>query len=330
MKQVQFSQFGQPSMVAKTVEVPNLGDPLAWEVIVDIEAFPINPADLAMLAGRYGTTLRLPSPIGMEAVGIISAVGSAVQDLHIGDRVVLLANNNWGQQRKVPAAAVFKVPCDLDPLQLSMLKVNPSTAWMLLKRVADLKQNDWIVQTAPLSSVGKCIIEIAKQSGVRVVNVVRRPGSEVEVSALGSDIALCDGPNLAQRLRAMIGNAEIRYAFDAVGGDGVQRLSECLSEGATIVNYGMLSNQACQLSCDQTIFRGISLKGFWLSKRLNRFTHAERKEHFDSLIELVKNKVLTLEIDSVFSFDKVHEAIARAETLDRRGKVVVTVGERHA
>ncbi len=102
MKQIQFTAFGQPSNVARLIEVAELTPPSAWEVVVDIEAFPINVSDLATLSGHYGTLPHLPSTIGMEAVGRVSQCGSSVSDLVPGDRVILLANNNWSERRKVP------------------------------------------------------------------------------------------------------------------------------------------------------------------------------------------------------------------------------------
>ncbi len=154
MKQVQFSSFGQPSHVARLVDSAPLTPPSAWEVVVDIEAFPINVSDLAILSGHYGTLPKLPSTIGMEAVGRISQCGTSVNTLAPGDRVALLANNNWAEQRKVPLATVHPIKSDVDVLQLSMLKVNPATALLLLRDYQTLMEGDWIIQNAPLSTVG--------------------------------------------------------------------------------------------------------------------------------------------------------------------------------
>ncbi len=79
-----------------------------------------------------------------------------------------------------------------------------------------------------------------------------------------------------------IGPEPIRLALDAVAGPGVNRLAECLVEGATIVNYGMLSTEACVLSPEQTIFRNIQLRGFWLAKLLSRMPQSKRVELLNS------------------------------------------------
>ncbi len=330
MKQVLFSHFGQPSMVAKCVDVDRPAPPSAWEVMVDIEAFPINPADLAQISGRYGSLPKLPSTIGMEAIGTITSVGSSVREFESGDRVVILANNNWAEQRRVPAAAVYRVPRELDVQQLSMLKVNPATAWLMINSVAKLQPGDWVLQNAPLSGVGRCVIQIAKSMGVKTLNIIRRPEAQVDIAELGGDAVVLNDENMPQRVRQIVGHSPLRWAFDAVAGEGVQLLADCLSESGTIINYGMLSNEPIHISPDHTIFRGISIKGFWVSKVLNRLSQQERTQLFGSLVELFAKGTLHCSIDSTFPLARFQEAIAKAERSDRSGKVIVLVKDHHA
>lgn len=327
MKQIQFALFGQPSQVARCVDVDDVGPPSAWEVIIDVEAFPINVADLAVMSGRYGTLPKLPSNIGMEAVGIVAEKGTSVTELSVGDRVVLLANNNWAERRRVPAAAVHKVPAQVDVLQLAMLKVNPATAHSLLHHFVNLNANDWILQNAPLSSVGTCVIQLAKQMGIRTINVVRKAESIPVVTGYGGDIAIEEGPDLASRIRALTKGAQLKIAFDAVAGPSVQRLAESLSEGGIVVNYGMLSGSECQISPEQTIFRGITLRGFWLSKLLNRLSLDERRTLFDALAMRMVEGQLKMPVDSYYPIELITHALQRAEQPSRNGKVMVVVGK---
>jgi mitochondrial enoyl-[acyl-carrier protein] reductase / trans-2-enoyl-CoA reductase len=323
MKQIRFSSFGAPSQVAKCVEVADVGLPSSWEVVVDVEAFPINVADLAMLAGVYGTLPKPPATIGMEAVGRVALCGNAVTNLKVGDRVVILANNNWAERRKVPAAAVHKVSSEGPVEQLAMLKVNLATAYLLLKQAVAQGRDSWVIQNAPLSSVGRSALQLAKQMKVRTINIVRSAEAIPEVLSLGGDIVLEDGADLAERVRAAVRHDVVGVAFDAVAGPGTQRLAECLSEGGQIINYGMLSNLPHELHPDQTIFRGISLSGFWLSKTLNRLSLPERTSLFDELASWVVESQLRIDIDSYFPIHRIGEALSRAEQGKRKGKVLV-------
>ncbi len=324
MKQIQFATFGQPSLVAQYVDVADVGEPASWEVVVRIEAFPINVADLAMLAGRYGTLPKLPSTIGMEAVGIVEACGKSVTNVSIGDRVIILANNNWCEKRKVAATTVHKVPCDADPIQLCMLKVNPATAHLMLERFQSVSPGDWVMQNAPFGSVGQSIIQLAKVRGLRTINVVRCIDAKAEVIRLGGDVALVDDGELAQQVKAGVGHAPVRLALDAIAGSATGRLAACVSDQARIVNYGMLSNEPCQIAPEHTIFRDVTLGGFWLSKLLNRLTLDQRTTLYDSLSSMVVSGQLKMSVDSCFPLARIGDALRRAEQSGRSGKVIVT------
>ncbi|MFK8184461.1 MAG: zinc-dependent alcohol dehydrogenase family protein [Phormidesmis sp.] len=324
MKQIQFSSFGRPCSVARCADVADVGAPFSWEVVVDIEMFPINVADMAMLSGDYGTLpSSFPSTIGMEAVGRVSDCGTAIKDLAQGDRVLVLANNNWAERRKVSRAAVYKLPNDIELSQASLLKVNPATAYLLLKSCSPLEAGDWIIQSAPLSSVGQCILQLANAQGIKTVNVVHREGMEDDIFKLGGDVVVENGSELKERVHEAVGLDPIRLALDAVAGPGVQQLADCLSDGGQVVNYGMLSAESCALSPNQTIFRNISLKGFWLSKILNRLSRNERTALFDTLSHLVINKKLKMDVDSYFPITEVSQALMRAEQRGRKGKVLI-------
>ena len=192
MLEIQYEKFGPPSVVAKCVKAPDPGEPSAWDAIVEIEACSVNPSDLAMLSGRYGKLNKPPAKIGMEASGIVTAIGASVTELKVGDRVMVMANDNWAQRRAVPATLLQKVPKELDPLQVALMKVNPATALLMLREQKPGK-NDWVIQNAPLSNVGRAVIQVASCQNVRTINIVRRPEAVQEVKDLGGDVAILDG-----------------------------------------------------------------------------------------------------------------------------------------
>lgn len=323
MLEVRYEKFGPPSVVAKCVKAAELGSPSAWDAIVEVHACPVNPSDLAMLSGHYGTLNKPPATIGMEAAGRVVAVGDSVTDLKIDDQVMVMANNNWAQFRKVPASLLHKVPADLDPLQVAMMKVNPATALLMLTKYAELRKNDWVIQNGPLSNVGRAVIQIAKHKGLRTINVVRRPDAIQEVIDLGGDVALEESANLADDVRASIGRAKLKLGLDAVAGSSTGPLASCLSPQAPIVNYGMLSGKPCEIDSNDVIFRGIQLVGFWLSKIVNRMSQQQRTELYDEITEMIVAGVVCGKVDSFFRLEEIGEAIRHAETPGRRGKVMV-------
>jgi NADPH:quinone reductase-like Zn-dependent oxidoreductase len=293
------------------------------EVVVDIEAFPINPADLLTITGSYAVRPTLPATLGAEAAGRISARGAGVEDLAVGDRVIVLARDNWCQQRRLPAAQVLKAPAAADPLQVAMLKVNPATALLMLERYVALQPGDWVVQDAANSGVGTNLIRLAKARGVRTVNVVRRASLVAPLEAIGADLVVVDGEDLAERVHAA-GAGPIRLAIDAIGGEAVMRLAACLAEGGTVVNYGLLSGRPCMLGADQTIFRSITLTGFWLQKALTAMARPDLVKLYHDLAKWVADGTLRVEVEATYPIEQIKQALAHAGREGRSGKILVT------
>jgi mitochondrial enoyl-[acyl-carrier protein] reductase / trans-2-enoyl-CoA reductase len=323
LKQIRFDTFGPAALVARCEDVADVGEPSAWEVVVDIEACSITPADIARLAGRYGELPALPATLGIEGVGRVTAHGQSVKTIAVGDRVIVVGNDNWSQRRRLAASMVVKVPARLDVLQLALLKVSACTALELVRRQAPLVQGDWIVQTAPLSSVGRAVMQIARHDGLRTLNIVRRPDAVAEVLAAGGDAAIEDGPQLIAAARHATEGAPLRLALDAVGGDGFAHVAALLARGATLINYGMLSGQPIQVNCEQTIFGELTFKGFWLTQRLSRMSHAQRDALIGEAVDLLARGVLHAPVSAVFALDAIGDALRHAGQPGRRGSVLL-------
>jgi mitochondrial enoyl-[acyl-carrier protein] reductase / trans-2-enoyl-CoA reductase len=323
MKQVQFTAFGAPHEVAACVDVPDVDAPGPEEVVIEVLAFPINPADLLTITGGYAVRPQLPGTLGAECVGRIAAVGSEVRHLEVGDRVINLGRDNWCQRRKVPAAQALKVPADGDLLQLAMLKVNPATALLMLRNYVELQPGDWVIQDAANSGVGTNLIRLARVDGIRTANVVRREALVAPLQAIGADAVVVDGADLAERVRQATGGGAIRLAIDAIGGDMVLRLADCLAEDGTIVNYGLLSGQPCQLGAHHTIFKGITLTGFWLQKSLTAMVRPDLEKLYAGLAARIVDGTLRVEIEATYPIEEIKAALAHAGREGRGGKVLV-------
>ena len=321
MFQIRVERFGPPSVVAQCVRQPDEGSPSAWEVIVKIQAFPINPADLAMLSGRYGVLPKPPSGIGIEGAGVVIECGSSVQNVQPGDRVMVVANDNWTQLKKVPSSLVHKIRDEIDLVTAASLKVNFATAFLLLNDYVKLKPGAWIIQNAPMSNVGRLVIQMARSLKLKTVNLVRRPEAVDEVLEFGGDIAVEVSDETAQQVKEKIGKSKIKLGLDAVGGLSTGLIADCLTDKSKILTYGMLSNEPCQIHPSHLVFRQIEHQGFWLSKRLNRYTHEQRDQLYDQVSELVIEHEIEPKFDRSFTIQETAEAIRYSE--QGLGKAIV-------
>src|ERR1700757_1077291 len=139
MKAIRIEAFGNPAEVLKLVDIPDVGPPGAGEVVIALEASPINMSDLLMISGRYGYRPKLPSIVGTEGVGRVVAVGSGVTHLKQGDRILVAVPSPARAERiKGDASALRPLPPG-DIHQLAMLGINPATAYLLLTEFVTLQ-----------------------------------------------------------------------------------------------------------------------------------------------------------------------------------------------
>jgi Alcohol dehydrogenase GroES-like domain len=128
MKAVQIEAFGSPAEVAKVVDVPGVGAPATGEVVITVEASPINQYDLLMIAGGYGYRPQLPAIMGTEGVGRVVAAGAGVKHLKEGDRTLVpFLHPSWAQRVKTDAPWLRPLPPG-DINQFAMMGVNPPTS----------------------------------------------------------------------------------------------------------------------------------------------------------------------------------------------------------
>jgi hypothetical protein len=114
-----------------------------------------------------------------------------------------------------------------------MLAINPPTAALLLSEYVNLKPGQWVVQNAANSGVGRWVIAFAKRRGLKTVNIVRRPELVPELEAIGGDLVVVDSPDVSERIKAAVGQAELRLALDGVSGPATGVLAATLSPRGT-------------------------------------------------------------------------------------------------
>jgi NADPH:quinone reductase-like Zn-dependent oxidoreductase len=324
MKQVLLERYGSPAEVVRCLDVPDVGAPAAGEVVFDVLAFPINPADLSMCRGTYRLRPPLPAGIGAECVGRVTAVGAGVAHVKPGDRVINLQRENWTQRRRVRGDDVVPVPAGLDDdLQAAMLRINPPTARLLLSDVVSLGRGDWIIQNVANSAVGRFVISLARARGVRTVNVVRRESLFAELGALGADVCVVDGPDLAEAVRARTGGASIRLGLDAVSGRATARISACVGEGGVVCHYGSMSGEDPVMPRGKLVGDGQTLVGFILGRALATRSLAQVRAIYAELGQQVRQGLLTAPVEAIYAIEDIRAAVAHAERGERAGKILV-------
>ncbi|MCE8007197.1 zinc-dependent alcohol dehydrogenase family protein [Aestuariivita sp.] len=319
MKRAIYREFGHPAEVLELVEEdsPALNP---GQARIEVLRSPINPSDYIQVAGEYGVRPPLPATAGNEGIGRVTEVNG--EGISVG-QLVLLPIGEGAWRTEVVGEIRHLVPMpegDLD--QLSMLMVNPATAQLLLTQFVDLKEGDWIIQSAANSAVGTYVVQLAKAKGINVCCVVRRQSAVPALEEAGAAAVIVDSPTLAKDVRQAT-DAKMKLALDAVAGETFGRLAETLEEGGTLVNYGAMSRESAQITAGTLIFGDITVKGFWLVHWFSKASTEERMQTYGALTQAVAAGTLHAPIDKVFPLDEITEAVRYTMAGERTGKVLV-------
>src|SRR4030095_11711345 len=233
VRQLQLLAHGEPSDVIElnTVAESALGQE---DVLISMEAAPLNPSDFVLVRGMYGIRPAFPSPVGAEGVGRVTQTGSKVDRTLQGKRVLILPTyeqGTWADQVVVPVRNIVPMSDEADPLQLSMIGINPATAYLLLNRYVSLMPGDWIGQTAANSAMGQYIIALARLMGVKTLNVVRREEAAEQARNWGGDRVVLQGDNLHKDIEEALDGKKLSLVLDTVGGTPVGELAKSLKTG---------------------------------------------------------------------------------------------------
>lgn len=282
-RQLIYETRGAPEKVIqlKTVELADTLQP--EEVLLEWQASPINPADINQIQGTYGLRPKLPAGAGLEGAARVAKIGSAVKSVKPGDQVISSYEiaGTWTEHSIYHQKNVIKIDNDLPIEHSALLKVNPPSAYVMLKEYAQLNKGDWVVQNCANSAIGKQIIQISRILGLKTFNVIRnRENLEElvkEMKDLGADEVITEDDMYDKKKKVKLPKAKL--ALNGVGGKSSLYLASALEQDGCMVTYGGMSRQATQAPTAPLIFKNITLRGFWLMTwiRAQKDDHAMEK-----------------------------------------------------
>jgi NADPH:quinone reductase-like Zn-dependent oxidoreductase len=317
MLAIHLTQFGEPEQSLKVVDVPEPPAPAAGQALIQVEYAPLDHHDLLLAKGVYPVRPELPSVIGNEGAGTVLAVGPYVTRIRPGDTVLLpFGTFAWSEQVLAEAAKLTTVDRSISLEQAAMLTINPTTAGLLVES-RDLPAGSWLVQNAANSGVGRSVIAFAKERGLRTINIVRREKLVTELEELGADIVLIDSPDVAVRVRAIIGNDPVLLGLDGVSGKATSLVQDVLTEGALLVIYGYMSGEPFTPDRNVLKAKNITTTEFWMYQD----EYLPRHPDLDAeSARLVAARKLTLPSAPVYKAKDFTEALAY---LRKSGKVLL-------
>ena len=329
MKALRQLSHGDPAEVVKMIDLPE-PTPGPEDIVIRMEAAAVHLADIKVMRGEEEGFHRNSFPFtpGYEGVGRVIAVGGKVTQFKIGDRVFpWWGAGTFAELVCTPAAKAIPAP-EGDARQLALMLVNGMTAVVLLEDFADFAPGEWILQNGANSNCGRYVIVLAKERGVRTVNVIRRPEMADELKRLGADSIVldCDDPaEFKRRVDEATGGAVIRVGIDMVAGAATGRMAHCLAYDGTVVNYGYISGRSCEIHFRDLFLRNVKLVGMSTARGLAKRSMATVRAIYADLAGKIADGRLTAAIAATYPLDRASEAFAHAQRTgaERDGKIIL-------
>lgn len=327
MQAIRFHQHGHPGEVLQVEDVPT-PTPGRGEVLVKMQASPVNPSDLLSIEGRYGQSITLPATPGFEGVGIVeSSGGGLLGKMLIGKRVAAInrGGGNWAEYAVVPARMAVPVPSALSRDEAATFFVNPATAVVMTQRVLKVGQGEWLLQSAAASSLGRMIIRLAQHVGFRTLNVVRRAEQVDQLKSIGADevvkfdAAVDDTDHLVEQVRR-ISDGGVPCAIDPVSGLVGSTLVRCLQTHGRLLTYGTLTDEPLSIAPRHLIGPQASVEGFWLGRWMDEQSLITKIRLLREVGSLIGAGVLTTDIAARIPLAELPAALEKAPS----GKILVT------
>ncbi len=301
--------------------------PKAEDVVVAVEAAPINNADLLFAAGVLGVDPEVPAPLGGEGVGRVTQAGANVDPRLVGRQVLMLPTfryGTWAATTVVPVRNVIAVPAGIDPVRLALLGI-PATAYALLNDFIRLEPGDWIGLNLANGAVGRGLIGLANRAAIKTLGVVRREQAALEVRAAGADLVVVDGEHLGERVTKALAGATLRVLFEGTGDPAqIAELVRAVKDRGTVIAFASATGQAPALPLSDLFNRGVSLRAFFILNWL-RDTPPERLQRvYAELADLIRQGVISTTVEATYPLDRYREAVQHAQQAGRSGKIVFT------
>lgn len=220
-----------------------IGKPGAGEVLVRQTAIGLNYIDVYHRTGMYPIA-NLPSAIGMEAAGVVDAVGSDVTEFKPGDRVAYAGYvpGAYAEARIMPAHRLVKVPDDIDDTHAAAMMLQGMTTEYLIRRTFPVQAGQTVLWQAAAGGVGLIACQWLKQIGATVIGTVSTDEKAALAKAHGCDHAIVySRENFAERVKEITDGKGVPVVYDGVGKDTWDGSLDCLAPRGMMVSFGSAS-----------------------------------------------------------------------------------------
>jgi len=302
-----------------------VGDPGPGEIRIRHKAIGLNFIDVYQRSGLYPMTL--PQALGMEAAGVVEAVGKGVTHLKVGDRAAYAATppGAYTEARVMPAAQVCPLPDAISFDEGAAMMLKGLTSHYLFRRTTPIAKGDTVLFHAAAGGVGLIACQWAKSDGITLIGTA---GTDEKCQlALDHGAAHCINyrtQDWAAQVRDLTGGKGVDVVMDAVGADTFDGSLDCLRPLGFMISFGNASGPVPPFSVGI-----LGQKGSLKITRPTLFTHiadhATCQQMAQELFEKVTSGAVKIRVDQRFALEDVAEAHRALEARQTTGSTILTL-----
>jgi NADPH2:quinone reductase len=325
-KAVRIDQHGGPEEL-KIVDV-QVGEPGPGEIRIRHKAIGLNFIDIYQRSGLYPMTM--PLQLGMEASGVVDAVGQGVTHLQVGDRAAYASQppGSYCEVRVMPAKCVCKLPDAISFETGAAMMLKGLTAQYLLRRTqpqGGLKAGDFVLFHAAAGGVGLIACQWAKAMGLQLIGTAGSDEKCALAKAHGAAFVINYAKeDFVARVKEMTGGQGVKVVYDSVGKDTFDRSLDCLRPLGLMVSFGNASGPVAPFSPSI-----LGPKGSLYVTRQTLFSHMTTRESThemaDELFDIVLSGKVAIRIGQRFPLADVAEAHRALEARKTTGCSILTL-----
>lgn len=323
---IRIDQHGGPEEM-KLVQVV-VGEPGTGEIRIRHHAIGLNFIDVYQRSGLY--SMAMPLQLGMEAAGVIEAVGEGVDHLKVGDRAAYASQppGSYCEVRVMPAKCVCKLPDGISFDTGAAMMLKGLTAQYLLKKTlpqGGLQPGDFVLFHAAAGGVGLIACQWAKALGLRLIGTAGSDEKCALALANGAQYAInYRADDFAARVKEITGGKGVKVVYDSVGKDTWDKSLDCLAPFGLMASFGNASGPVAPMA------PGIlGPKGSLYLTRQTLFTHISSRESTqamaDDLFAVVESGKVQIHIDQRFALESVQQAHRALEARQTTGCSILTL-----
>ena len=321
MKAIVFAQTGGPEVLMEA-EVPR-PDVRPGGVVIRNHAIGVNFADTRFRQGIYTVKPKLPDIPGMEAAGVIEAVGEGVTNVRPGMRVAAFTSRAYAEYCASPAFMAIPLPDAVSFVDGAALLIQALTAYHALHTMDTTGPGKTVLVHAAAGGVGLAAVQLAKAAGARVFGTVSSDTKVDLVKRAGADAIInYVRDKFADEVLRLTANRGVDLILDAVGKPTFEEGLRCLAPFGNIVVYGRAGGAPDPLNLSVLSPKSLKVSAFSLPTLTRGFPDRTR-ESAERCFALLREGRLKLHIGKTFPLARAAEAHRYLESRESTGKLIL-------